>query len=501
MGKQLTTGAIRLEHELEWSTIRATKPGLFMLVGHERVPMRVHATEGSEESGPVVPEQPLPDGEAGAQPAVAAGAAPPLVAEAGKPASVSPATMKETAGRLKGWIAAGLPTDRVLIRVLDLPTEADDELAGMIQLQMDKLSPFPTETMVMSHEVLARREGTTRVLVAATRLDAAGACYQSFADVGLPPACLDSVLLGRLRILKDEQLISSQGRSILVLMEEGDPELVVFDNGNPVLFHTIEGGDATPEELRDHVIGEIGYALMTAEVEYGPAALESGLVIGRGDAALALAGGLGAEFVVKWESRTLESLPPASEGLARRMADRLYNVGCIDLTPAEHRLMDIRRASRRRMAAVALFLVGFWVTVVAGFAGFYFFQSARLKSLEAKRDQLKAPAMEVRALQAQVGLVHKYMSVSNSVLECLRAICEGQPQGVDLTTFNFKKAESIKFTGEAGDSALVYDFKKALDSAGLFAETSLRGPNVETRNKKQVYTFDMELKLPGGETL
>jgi hypothetical protein len=237
---------------------------------------------------------------------------------------------------------------------------------------------------------------------------------------------------------------------------------------------------------------------MTAEVEYGAAQLQGGLVIGFGDSAGSLAEAFTTEYGVRWETRSVESLPPASEGLARRMADRLFNIGCIDLTPPAHRLMDRLRVSRRRMAAAALFVAGFWVAAVGGFAGYYFFQQQRLASLEGMRDQLKAPAVEVRAIQSRVALVQKYMSVSNSVLECLRAICVGQPQGVDLTSFSFKKAESTRFTGDAEDSGLVYNFKTALDASGVFTDTSLKGPNVELRKGKQVYTFEMELKLPGG---
>ena len=68
------------------------------------------------------------------------------------------------------------------------------------------------------------------------------------------------------------------------------------------------------------------------------------------------------------------------------------------------------------------------------------------------------------------------------------------PEGITLTSFNFRRGERLSIVGEADQPTSVYDFKNALadaeteDGAKLFAEVNLTGPS----QSRGVHKFSIE---------
>ena len=79
--------------------------------------------------------------------------------------------IREKVGRLPAPVCIGIPASWVLMRITDLPSGSPEELAGMVELQVDKFSPFPIEESSLSHEVLLERDGRCRLLLSAIRTD------------------------------------------------------------------------------------------------------------------------------------------------------------------------------------------------------------------------------------------------------------------------------------------------------------------------------------------
>ena len=67
----------------------------------------------------------------------------------------------------RGKLAVALPGDQVLLRVTLLPSTDPEELRGMAELQTDRYSPFPVETMALGAETVESTE--TSALVAMAR--------------------------------------------------------------------------------------------------------------------------------------------------------------------------------------------------------------------------------------------------------------------------------------------------------------------------------------------
>ena len=100
-----------------------------------------------------------------------------LSASEGEGVGISAGALKPYFRHFKGKISVALPTGRVLLRVALLPSTDGAELRGMAELQTDKFSPFPVESVASSAEVIDASGTSSLVAMAVVRredLEAAG---------------------------------------------------------------------------------------------------------------------------------------------------------------------------------------------------------------------------------------------------------------------------------------------------------------------------------------
>ena len=108
----------------------------------------------------------------------------------------TPAFTEAVAGigsHLRGDVCFAVRSDRVLMRVVDLPTADAAEMAGMVDLQVDKFLPFPVEHMAVTFEQLSQQGTSSRVLIAAIQKDMVTAVGDVACTVTWKPRILDRV--------------------------------------------------------------------------------------------------------------------------------------------------------------------------------------------------------------------------------------------------------------------------------------------------------------------
>ena len=415
--------------------------------------------------------------------------------------TVEPEVVKEASSRLKaglrgvkGAVTVGLPSGDLLLRVLDLPVVEPEELPGIVELQADKFSPFPIENMVVSHEVLRQTEDSCTVLIAAVLSQTVEDLGALLHGAGLSVARIDAEILGWWRLLKDSRQIGATGRHLVVLLAGGAPEIMVVQDGIPVVFRCLaEMAEAPDDDLAAEIAHEVGYTLMTLELEQGQAGTDSIAVCSiSGQAPTGLVEKLRDECACDVQQKSLASMAPLSEGLARRTAD---GTARLDLTPAAWQESGRSKQFRKRVVVTAVSVLGLWLALVGGFLGALYFQKNRLSTSRATLAELEGPTAAVRETRQRVRVIKRYMDRTHSSLECLREIATVQPVGIELTSFTYRKGEHVKIVGEGPDPAGIYDFKNKLDASGLFTRTTLHGPRFDRRKRKQI--FDIEMILPG----
>jgi hypothetical protein len=197
---------------------------------------------------------------------------------------------------------------------------------------------------------------------------------------------------------------------------------------------------------------------------------------------------LHAAFMVEVAAKSLDKVPSLAEGLARRAALR----DGMDLTPASWRQVAGQVEFKRRMWTVTGAAVGTWVLAVGVLMGGLRVEEFRLLKLRSELKRLQEPGNVVRETRRRVTLIKRYTNRDDSALECLREVSVRQTPGVTLTSFTYRKGESVRLSGEAQSVDDVYSFKQGVDESKIFKSAALQGP--QDRGGKQL--FDMDMKLP-----
>ena len=404
--------------------------------------------------------------------------------------------LKSGLGRARGGVTLGLPSEEILLRVMDLPSADDEELAGMVELQVDKISPFPVDNMVVSHEKLLENGENSIVLAAAVRTELVEEFGRIPNEAGMSVKRVDAQAMGNWRQLKEEGRCDTEGLRLFVMMNPVVPEIIAVRHGVPVMFRSV--GDITgfgEEDLVLELAAELRNALMSLELEWGQTSPPESICLctREKEPPEKLAAGISGEFAGGIKVETLASMPQVSEGLVRRTVEGAK----LDLTPKAWTAKGQSRRFKKHVTISACVLFGLWALTVGGFMGFLQVEKSRLSRLESGMKELREPAMEVREMRDRVQVIDRYMDRTRSLLECLREITVLQPAPpqVELTSFSYQKGKMVRIIGDAVSVEKVYNFSSKLNQSSLFSKTVLHGPRYDSRKRKHV--FDIEIQLPG----
>ncbi len=459
MAKQLITGIRLCGSELQWTTLR-NKKGATEVQDHQETTLEFASVE--------VPERNSPE----------------MVA-----------VLKKACAGIKGDIGSSVPSDQALMRVAELPSTDVDELQGMVELQVDKISPFPAEHMAVSYEIVNQSESTSRVLIVGVRNEFVDELGEIFGGTGHTVHWVDVDILGWWQLLLDSGSIDESGRQFLLLSDEGGTELVVTHDGIPVLFRALGvGGELSPEGVEE-LVEDIGYTLTTLEAEWGTAERTHVAIWSSGNVPEELTHCLHTDYKLPVEVHDLRELPPLSEGLARRFARTKGKY--INLAPRSWVDREHSRHARHVLVALTVVFLSIWLGCVTAFMFMLGLQQKDLLNIQTASVELEAEAEEAKEIGEKVKSLERYADRSRSALECLREVSLLMPQGGDLTSFTFRKGKNVAIRGESPNEGPIYDFIAALEKSDMFVEAKSGDIKRKRRKSGTITEFTVTAALPG----
>jgi hypothetical protein len=383
-------------------------------------------------------------------------------------------------------VVLALPLSHVLVRVLKMPLEVRDDIADAVALQMDKLSPFPGEELAVGCEVLCEGENHLWVFTVALPAAVSDGLGAALREARLQVIRTDVAVLGWLRSLSAPCQLMRHGRRVVLMNPDGVWDLLVLDDGVPVLVRGL-GAQATV----DDVARDLTLSLLNVELEAGRGALVEVLVVSK-DAPPP-------EFLDKLRAVTgvdvRHAVPPSDDGGVEGVALRTGEGASLDLTPQAWR-DEIRETHFRKQMMVG---VGIALSIWAVFMGVLFAGPLVYRQLTARERAVSKTHFKahksVSDTRERVRLIESYTDRSYSSLEMLRTVSGYLPDGITLVSFAYKRNDGVKVKGEADQSTIVYDFKDAVTEDPLFDAVNLTGPTV-SRGK---HTFDVDAKFKGSE--
>lgn len=395
----------------------------------------------------------------------------------------------------KGRLGIAIPGNRVLMRIMEFPSTDPEELLGMAELQIDKISPFPTDQMALAIEVLSQAGESSRVLIAAVQHDYIDHLGQFLTSAGLYPQSVDVDVLGWWYLIRDAGKVPAEGQHILVIHDEGCAQLLIVRDGVPVVIRALDAGLVmTSPSFAADIADEIEYTLMTMESAWGSHPTTGLSLWTNGAASEELIRALSDACRIEVVTHDLASLPPLSEGCSRRMAAEAP--AALDLAPVAWKRGIASRKYQRLAVTIAGTTFGVWALIMLGLWGWTLYQKRLLTEAQADMTKLQRDVAAVRELKGQISSLEQYADRTFSGLECLREISEKLPGNVDITSFLYNKGGEVNVRGEADNDQPINDFIASLEKSTLFKTVRTEGITTQVRDGRSRSQFRITMTLP-----
>lgn len=392
---------------------------------------------------------------------------------------------------------AWLPPEDVFLSVVVLPTTDPAELQGMLELQLEKLSPLPATQTCWTYVPLPRKEGaaTTRVLLAVASRHAVEAFLGRLESEGY--------LADRLEL--------SQIDALLACLDQGDGVWVLphrHQDRSFTLIAWVANGEV--QHLGLTQLPETGWAgvvqAQLAQVVWS-GELE-GWLSGPPRVHLVADGELATAFepvLREFAGGDVDLRPPQEESkLAQLTATRARSNQPVPWLPAEHaaryRQVFVDRIWMRSLGAVMLvYLFG----VLAYFAAI---EWARHEQASAEQTQRSLARTYTNTLQLaqQVKILQNQMNLKFAALDSFKAVAEKLPEGLTINSFSFQRGSRVQLFGgaAASDAGKVTAFVgelQGVESNGRRLFSVVNAPSIRADPVSGQLRWDFECELANPE--
>ena len=408
-------------------------------------------------------------------------------------------------------VVLGLPLNRLLLKMVRVPAEADPVETAMPVLKA--ASPFPDDPLTVSCETVREDESGKVVIAAALPESAADDIGEALDAAKLSVVSIDSLALGQLRGVWSA-IGEGAGRRMVVIRSVDCLSIVVLDGDLPSAIRAITDASDLKRELM--------LSLLEAE-DFGGAKKLDEIILVQNDSAVPSDAADPADFTgLKTDSTdlkdpidpfaALESFAPvrtitvgedaALVGVAERAQG---GEAALNALPESWQEMLEETRFKRKLTKSLAIAGGIWVLAMAVLFGVpiaYGFMTDHQKSLS-KQHQRQYAA--VKEMKVKVDLIHKYSDHARGTLEIMKALSDRLPEGITLSSWSYKRDEGVRVSGEAESAEDVYVFKDAMDALSdgedgedgerIFGLVELSGPNA-TKNGQR---FDLDCQYESGE--
>ena len=346
-----------------------------------------------------------------------------------------------------------LPLNRLIVKMVKVP--ADQDAVQFSAPLLQEMSPFPDEPLTVSCETVCEDE-TGKTVIAAALPESATDDIAEALDAGkLNVTRVDALEIGALRGLWSQIGVADASRvgvsRRLVLMEGVDcVSLVVLDDDRPSAIRAITDLD----ELRREVM----LCLLEAE-DFGGGRELKEIVVVRRDKSDEGEGGQKDSFAALSAFAPVRELTVGCDAALVGVAERSLEAESLDASPASWKEVLDETRFKAKMIRYLSIAGGIWLLVMGVLFGVpmvYGFMTDYQKGLcKEHRRQYEA----VKAMKGKVDLVRKYSDHARGALEIMLAVSERLPDGIELNSWNYKREDGLRVSGEADSANDVYAFK------------------------------------------
>ncbi len=409
---------------------------------------------------------------------------------ANDPASIQLEVSSDDTPRVRAFRAAreelgvprvilGIPMSRLIVQVLRLPVDVRENLASVVSLQLEKKSPCTADEMTVGYEILSEFEDSLIVLAAGFPNSEADDIIADAELAGLEITRVDIPLLGWFRTMYASSNLMAQGRKAVLSKMNADWNIQVLQDGIPCFARTIGSISPTalPREIYLSILeaeeiyskDEVGEIILFSPSDHTPAESVAGEIAER----------LKTFLDVPVRGVVSSDCYLSCDGLLIRAFEKMT----LDLTPEAWKQARYARVVGNRVKMISITVSSIAVAALA-----VLLAAPLVFGMLADRQRKISTShyvayKKVSNTREKVKLIESYTDRSSSALEMLKIVSESITPGITLTSFSYRRQDSVKISAEADTSAEVYSFKDKLSEKTVFGTVNLSGPS-STRNGK-----------------
>lgn len=406
-------------------------------------------------------------------------------------------------------VVACLPRQMVNVRLFDLPSGDQQEIADMVDLQIARQTPYSRDEIVFDYRLFrSDKEGYTRVMLVIAQTGVVRQKYRMLEESGVAVGLVSVTTDGWLAALQSGDISfvrQASGAVAFLDMDSTSGDLVVLNEGVPLFSRSmpvgvtqlLEGGDRQV----DICAREIGRALEIFRNET-PAVSVSSLVLGGAAARLpALAAGLKAALSME---------VAVIDGIERLANEHVVNSECKGVSLAGVLGAAVRAADlqinlmpesvmlRKTIMMKARQLTGTGILAMAIVGLLSLFIVSRLNREETYIEELQRMikgttqlAENVEAMRNKVGIVSERVGSKMIPANVLYELYNVTGDGTAYTSIEITDASQLTCRGTSETVADVVKLVNTMEASPLFQNVK----NTRTVSGKDRTEFEISCEL------
>lgn len=411
------------------------------------------------------------------------------------------AKFSENHGLAKEAVYSVLPRHEITVRLLELPSQDENELHDMLVLTAEEYVPYSVKELVMDMAVVAKLpSGSARILAAFAHKDVVQAHLAMLHGAGIRPA--DVFLSTACLAAAAGATEASEEKKAVANIEPDGLEVIVLTQGEVIYGRGVGHGQgfiSTPgadEDVTEELTGEMRSSLAAYRRESVDGEPVDGIwvcsnSIDVNEIGNRLQGELGIDCAVA----------PIAEGWVKDGRERLGHTAYVSLgaaalaletTPGRVSLLpkadsDERKRTRLQSRLSKATVVA--LVILAGCAGLFGIRTYQydvyIRELERRAAVIEPEVRGVAAMQKQLATLNRQVASAGTALELFAWFCSVAPdKELNVTRFSYHRDNGLTIEGRALQLAVIDKLTEDLRALGDTAMAQFaRARQIYTQNQ------------------
>jgi hypothetical protein len=388
---------------------------------------------------------------------------------------------------------AWLPADKLFLRVVELPPGDPQEVAALVEFQIEKLSPLLANQTVWTFETVSANPGEPiQIILLVADRTAVEQRLTELQAVGYRPDRLE------LPALREFRALAATGEGITLLADAvaGTVTCLTAWWSGGRLRHISLARFADNAAAGDRLVDALRRTAWAAEVEgWHPASLEVTLL-----AEPALAARLDAPLR-DFSGRPVavrERLSPPELAAVCATAPAQANLVPPDVL-ARYRQEFVDRLWMRALGVTALV----YVFLVLGYLAYLSILDYQKGSVDHQIAVHSANHTKSQQLKARLEILQEQVNLKFAALDCWKAAAEALPESMTLNSITFQRGKKVGLVGTVpvDRQGLVTEYNEALAKAliagrplfGKVTTKSIQGPGAGRQDQGASWSLECEI--------